>query len=113
MSDAFTSLLPPPEALRILILGSGGREHALAHHLVISPRVEHVYVAPGNGGIAAVEGRYSNLAEPKYSGSDFSAITSWAEKNQINLVIAGPEQPLVDGAEQAFRKGTYSFFVCF
>lgn len=105
MSDAFTALLPAPAALRILILGSGGREHALAHHLVASPRVEHVYVAPGNGGTASADGRCTNLAEPKVSGSDFSAITTWAQQNGINLVIAGPEQPLVDGAEEAFRTG--------
>jgi phosphoribosylamine--glycine ligase / phosphoribosylformylglycinamidine cyclo-ligase len=105
--DAFTALLPPPQPLRILLLGSGGREHALAYHLARSPRVEHVYIAPGNGGTAG-EGSSSkctNVTEAKVSGSDFSQVTEWAVKKDISLVVPGPEQPLVDGVEAAFRKG--------
>ncbi len=110
-SDAFTALLPKPQAIRVLILGSGGREHAIAHHLLKSPRVQHVYVAPGNGGTASSEqakGRCTNLTDVKVNGRDFSQVTKWAVENDINLVVPGPEQPLVDGAEEAFRKGESS-----
>ena len=90
-------------SLRALILGAGGREHALALHLLRSDRVEHVYVAPGNGGTAVMGDRCSNVTSPKASG-DFSAIAQWAVENNVNLVVPGPEAPLVEGVEFAFRK---------
>ncbi|GAC99591.1 hypothetical protein PHSY_007194 [Pseudozyma hubeiensis SY62] len=96
-------MLPSPAPLRVLILGSGGREHAIANHFLRSTRVEHVYCAPGNGGTATLGSRCTNLDSPKASG-DFSEITAWAVQNGINLCFPGPEQPLVDGVELAFRK---------
>ncbi|KDN37939.1 putative bifunctional purine ade1 [Tilletiaria anomala UBC 951] len=108
-ADAFTQMLPKPQPVRVLLLGSGGREHAIAVHLLRSPLVEHVYVAPGNGGTdESVAGRSNvrctNLTDVKVKGKDFSEITEWAVKNGISLVVPGPEQPLVDGAEKAFKK---------
>ncbi|KAJ1029917.1 hypothetical protein NDA16_000833 [Ustilago loliicola] len=96
-------MLPSPAPLRILILGSGGREHAISNHFLRSQRVEHVFCAPGNGGTATLGPRCTNLDSPKASG-DFSEITAWAVQNRINLCFPGPEQPLVDGVELAFRK---------
>ncbi|SNX84215.1 probable bifunctional purine biosynthetic protein ade1 [Melanopsichium pennsylvanicum] len=97
------SMLPQPAPLRVLILGSGGREHAIANHFLRSSRVEHVFCAPGNGGTATLGDRCTNLDSPKASG-DFSDITAWAVQNRINLCFPGPEQPLVDGVELAFRE---------
>lgn len=99
----FESMLPSPAPLRVLILGSGGREHAIANHFLRSPRVEHVFCAPGNGGTASLGPKCTNIDSPKASG-DFSQITAWAVQNDINLCFPGPEQPLVDGVELAFRK---------
>ena len=89
-------------AIRALILGAGGREHALALHLLRAERVEHVYVAPGNGGTATLGSRCSNVSAPKASG-DFSDIARWAKEQRVTLCIPGPEAPLVAGVERAFR----------
>lgn len=90
-------------AIRALILGSGGREHALAVHLLRAERVDHVFVAPGNGGTATLGDRCTNVTSPKASG-DFSEIAAWAASNGVNLLIPGPEAPLVAGVELAFRR---------
>ncbi|KAI9060547.1 aminoimidazole ribonucleotide synthetase [Trametes sanguinea] len=86
--------------LRILVVGSGGREHALAWKLSQSPRVEHIFVCPGNGGTAH-ESKTTNV---NLSASDFPALVDFALKNDVSLVLPGPEQPLVDGIESHFRK---------
>ncbi|KAA1468057.1 aminoimidazole ribonucleotide synthetase [Dentipellis sp. KUC8613] len=87
--------------LRILLLGSGGREHALAWKLEQSNLVDHIFVCPGNGGTASGS-RVSNISH--VSASDFGPLVQWAVSNKINLVLPGPEQPLVDGVETHFRK---------
>ncbi|KAE9400537.1 aminoimidazole ribonucleotide synthetase [Gymnopus androsaceus JB14] len=87
-------------SLKILLLGSGGREHALTWKLAQSPLVEHIYVCPGNGGTSQ-EPKSSNLNLPI---NDFAQLVEFAVKNDINLVVPGPEQPLVDGVELYFRK---------
>ncbi|KAJ7193371.1 aminoimidazole ribonucleotide synthetase [Mycena pura] len=87
-------------SIRILLLGSGGREHALAWKLSQSPLVEHIFVCPGNGGTSQLP-ITTNLA---LSSTDFPALVAFAVENQLNLVVPGPEQPLVDGIETYFRK---------
>ncbi|KAJ4485915.1 aminoimidazole ribonucleotide synthetase [Lentinula aciculospora] len=87
-------------SLKILLLGAGGREHALTWKLVQSPLVEHIYVCPGNGGTNQ-EAKASNLNLPS---NDFPQLVDFAVKTGINLVVPGPEQPLVDGVEVYFRK---------
>ncbi|EIM92294.1 aminoimidazole ribonucleotide synthetase [Stereum hirsutum FP-91666 SS1] len=89
-------------ALKILVLGNGGREHALAWKLAQSDLVEHIYVCPGNGGTSSGSSKISNVSD--VSASQFSLLVKWAVKNEINLVLPGPEQPLVDGVESYFRK---------
>ncbi|WVW85037.1 phosphoribosylamine-glycine ligase [Kwoniella bestiolae CBS 10118] len=99
-----TSFPPPPTALSILLLGSGGREHALAYKLAQSKRVSKIYVCPGNGGTALMGGKVSNLSIPWGPPPSFSPIIEFAQKENIDLVVPGPEQPLVDGVEGAFKK---------
>ncbi|KAH8119908.1 bifunctional purine ADE1 [Phellopilus nigrolimitatus] len=85
----------------ILIVGSGGREHALAWKLSNSPIVDRIFVVPGNGGTAQLE-KTTNVDVP--SSPDFAALVAFAVQNNVTLVVPGPEQPLVDGIETAFRK---------
>ncbi|CDZ97145.1 aminoimidazole ribonucleotide synthetase [Phaffia rhodozyma] len=90
------------EPLRILLLGAGGREHALAWKFAQSASVEKVFVAPGNGGTASADSKIENV-QVAY-GQNFDGILAWAKSNNINLCVPGPEQPLVDGVEAVFRK---------
>ncbi|MEH6639746.1 MAG: phosphoribosylamine--glycine ligase [Porticoccaceae bacterium] len=85
--------------MNILVVGSGGREHALAWKAAQSPQVETVFVAPGNGG-TALETRIENVA---ISVADFAALADFAEQNQVGLTIIGPEVPLVDGIVDFFQ----------
>ncbi|KAI5475988.1 phosphoribosylamine--glycine ligase / phosphoribosylformylglycinamidine cyclo-ligase [Pseudohyphozyma bogoriensis] len=85
--------------LRILVVGAGGREHALTWKLAQSPKVERIFVAPGNGGTGSVD-KTENVA---ISAGDFPKLVQFAVENNVNLVIPGPEQPLVDGIEAVFR----------
>ncbi|KAL2855494.1 phosphoribosylglycinamide synthetase [Aspergillus pseudoustus] len=89
------------ERLRILIVGNGGREHALAWKLSQSSRVDIVYVAPGNGGTAA--GASSKVENANVKGNDYPGLVAFAQKNQVNLVVPGPEAPLVDGIQGYFQ----------
>ncbi|KAF8913056.1 bifunctional purine ADE1 [Gymnopilus junonius] len=88
-------------SVRILVLGSGGREHALTWRLAQSPILDHIYVCPGNPGTSQ-EPKTSNVTD--ISPSDFPRLVEFAVQHQINLVVPGPEQPLVDGVEGFFRK---------
>ncbi|KAJ3998561.1 aminoimidazole ribonucleotide synthetase [Lentinula boryana] len=87
-------------SLKILLLGAGGREHALTWKLAQSPLVEHIYVCPGNGGTHQ-EAKASNLNLPP---NDFAQLVDFSVKTGVDLVVPGPEQPLVDGIEMYFRK---------
>ncbi|KAJ2694925.1 Bifunctional purine biosynthetic protein ade1, partial [Coemansia spiralis] len=89
--------------LRVLVIGGGGREHALAWALAKSARVERVFVAPGNGGTAAAGGKIENVAIG-HSAADFAALVEFAQAQGVGLVVPGPEQPLVDGVSDAFRR---------
>src|SRR5262245_10822252 len=84
--------------MRVLILGSGGREHALAWKVAQSPRVTDVFVAPGNAGTAS-EPRVHNVP---IAAEDISALIELAKRERIELTIVGPEAPLVAGVTDAF-----------
>ena len=83
--------------MNILILGSGGREHAFAWKIAQSPLCEKLFVAPGNAGTAAIA---TNLA---VGFNDFEKIAEQVLENQIELVIVGPEEPLVRGVRDYFQ----------
>ncbi|MBQ9286840.1 MAG: phosphoribosylamine--glycine ligase [Bacteroidaceae bacterium] len=82
--------------MKILLLGSGGREHALAWKISQSPKIEKLYIAPGNAGTASVGENVALRAD------DFEGIKKFVLANNINMVVVGPEDPLV--------KGIYDFF---
>lgn len=82
--------------MKILLLGSGGREHALAWKISQSPKLEKLFIAPGNAGTSQV-GENVNI-----SVCDFDAIATFVLQNKVDMVVVGPEDPLV--------KGVYDFF---
>ena len=84
--------------MKLLVIGSGGREHALAWKAAQSPTVEKVFVAPGNAG-TATEAKLENIA---ISVEDIDALVNFARNNAIALTIVGPEAPLVIGVTNAF-----------
>ena len=83
--------------MKILVIGSGGREHALAWRLAQSPRVEKVYVAPGNAGTAGTP-NLENLAI-----TDLNELADFAASNDIAFTVVGPEAPLAKGVVNIFR----------
>ncbi|MBN3765326.1 phosphoribosylamine--glycine ligase [Burkholderia sp. Ac-20365] len=83
--------------MKLLVVGSGGREHALAWKLAQSERVQLVYVAPGNGGTAQ-DDRLRNI-----DITDLNALADFVEKEQIAFTLVGPEQPLAAGIVNVFR----------
>ena len=85
------------KCMKILLLGSGGREHALAWKISQSPRVEKLYIAPGNAGTGEVG---ENVA---LSATDFEGIKAFVLAHDINMVVVGPEDPLVKGIYDYFR----------
>lgn len=86
--------------MRVLMLGGGGREHALAWKLAQSTRVECVYVAPGNAGTAS-EPKIQNL---DIDPIDFSSLADFAQEHSIGLTVVGPEAPLVAGVVDYFNE---------
>ncbi|KAI0013639.1 phosphoribosylamine--glycine ligase [Xylariaceae sp. FL0662B] len=93
--------------LRVLLIGNGGREHAIAWKLSQSPLVESIIVVPGNGGTATCPKVTNNTS---VSSEDFPALLELARRNNVNYVIPGPEAPLVAGAVDFFENaGIMSF----
>ena len=90
--------------MNILILGSGGREHALAWATAQNPKCDRLYVAPGNAGTA---GMATNVA---LDIEDGAAVVDWAQANDINFVIVGPEAPLAAGVADALRAAGVTTF---
>jgi len=90
--------------VKLLVIGSGGREHAMAWKLAQSPKVQKVYVAPGNGGTATESG-LENLPV-----SDFGRLISFCKKEQIHLTVVGPEAPLAAGVVDAFQEAGLRIF---
>ena len=90
--------------MKLLVIGAGGREHALAWKLAQSPRVQKVFVAPGNGGTATENG-LENLPL-----SDFSKLVDFCRKEQIHLTVVGPETPLAAGIVDDFQAAGLKIF---
>ncbi len=86
--------------MNILIIGNGGREHALAWKVAQDPRVEKIFIAPGNAG-SATEAKCENVAIDVLA---IDELADFAEKNNVALTIVGPEAPLVAGVVDTFRK---------
>lgn len=86
--------------MKLLLLGSGGREHALAWKIAQSAKIEKLFIAPGNAGTALVG---ENVA---ISATDFPAIKKFVLDNGVNMVVVGPEDPLVKGVYDFFKNDT-------
>src|SRR5262245_15435365 len=84
--------------MNVLVIGKGGREHALVWKLAQSPRVTKVYCAPGNAGTA--EDGVNVPIEP----TEFPKLIQFAKKERIGLTVVGPEDPLAQGIVDAFQK---------
>ena len=87
--------------MKILVVGSGGREHALAWRLAKSPKVQTVYVAPGNGGTALEQKRNTGIVNLPIS--DLRELADFAKREKIHLTVVGPEAPLAAGIVDVFR----------
>ena len=92
--------------MNVLVIGSGGREHALAWKASQSVSVSTVYVAPGNAGTAMEV----SIENTDISVADFTALADFAESNNVGLTIVGPEQPLVDGIVDYFQTRGLAIF---
>lgn len=92
--------------MNVLVIGAGGREHALAWKAAQNPNVETVFVAPGNAG-TALEPKLENVA---IGVEDIEALVAFAKEKAIELTIVGPEAPLVIGVVDAFRAADLPIF---
>ncbi|MDG2155962.1 MAG: phosphoribosylamine--glycine ligase [Gammaproteobacteria bacterium] len=92
--------------MKILVIGNGGREHALAWSLAKSPRVSQVFVAPGNAGTAREPGITNAPVKP----DDIDGLLQFAQKNRVELTVVGPEAPLVAGVVDRFSDAGLACF---
>ena len=92
--------------MKVLVIGNGGREHALAWKIAQSPLVSKVFVAPGNAGTALESG----LENINIKATDVSGLLNFAQQEQIDLTIVGPEAPLVIGVVDSFQKAGLKIF---
>ncbi|MBY7825762.1 phosphoribosylamine--glycine ligase [Vibrio fluvialis] len=92
--------------MRVLIIGSGGREHALGWKVAQNPAIETVFIAPGNAG-TALEAKLQNV---NIAVEDVAGLVTFAQDNEIELTIVGPEAPLVIGVVDAFRAAGLPIF---
>ena len=90
--------------MKVLVIGSGGREHAMCWKIAQSPMVERLYCAPGNGGIAKI----ATLLDVK--AEDIDGLLKFVKSNQIDLTVVGPEAPLVAGIVDVFQKEDLRIF---
>ncbi|XP_017062447.1 LOW QUALITY PROTEIN: trifunctional purine biosynthetic protein adenosine-3 [Drosophila ficusphila] len=88
---------------RVLVIGSGGREHAICWKLSQSPKVSKIFALPGSNGIQQVD-KCQNLESQILDPKDFEAIAKWSKENQIDLVVVGPEDPLALGLGDVLHK---------
>jgi len=94
--------------MKILLIGSGGREHALAWKLAQSPQVQTVFVAPGNGGTATAKQTTAGIENLPISG--LQDLADFAKREQIGLTVVGPEAPLAAGVVDVFRQNGLRIF---
>ena len=94
--------------MKILLIGSGGREHALAWKLAQSPQVQTVYVAPGNGGTASAKQTSAGIVNLPLS--DLQDLADFAKREKIHLTVVGPEAPLATGIVDLFRANGLRIF---
>ncbi len=92
--------------MKILVTGSGGREHALAWRVAQSPLVSQVFVAPGNAG-TAIDDKMSNV---NIDVMDFDSQIQFVKETGIDLTIIGPEAPLVEGVVDRFHREGFKCF---
>ena len=90
--------------MKVLIIGNGGREHAITWKVAQSPRVDRVFVAPGNAGTAI------DAENVDIGAGDISALVKFAKENEVGLTIVGPEVPLCDGIVDAFGESGLKIF---
>ena len=90
--------------MKVLIIGNGGREHAITWKVAQSPRVDRVFVAPGNAGTAI------DAENVDISASDINGLVKFAKENEVGLTIVGPEVPLCDGIVDAFGDSELKIF---
>jgi phosphoribosylamine---glycine ligase len=90
--------------MKVLVIGSGGREHALAWKIAASPRVDRVFVAPGNAGTAA------EAENVPIAADDLPGLLKFVQKNSIELTVVGPEAPLVAGIVDVFQREKLRIF---
>ena len=93
--------------MHILVVGSGGREHALAWKLAQSSRSDRIFVAPGNAGTASEGGKVENVSIKE---DDFASLIRFAKENNIGLTVVGPEVPLCEGIVDAFEVESLRIF---
>ena len=94
--------------MKILLIGSGGREHALAWKLAQSPQVQTVYVAPGNGGTATAKQTAAGIESLPITG--LQELADFAKREKIHLTVVGPEAPLAAGIVDVFRNNGLRIF---
>jgi phosphoribosylamine--glycine ligase len=92
--------------LKVLVIGSGGREHCLVWKISKSPLVEKIYAVPGNGGISEI----AECIDIKTTKNDFNELLKFAEDKKIDLTVVGPEAPLVEGIVDCFYKKDLRIF---
>ena len=90
--------------MKVLVIGSGGREHAIAKQFSIAPSVEKVFVAPGN------DGMHGDAEVVALDALDFAALSAFVKENGIELTFVGPEQPLAEGIVDYFNKQGLTIF---
>ncbi|KXH86765.1 phosphoribosylamine--glycine ligase [Sporosarcina sp. HYO08] len=84
--------------MKVLVIGSGGREHAIARQFNVSPSVDQVFVAPGNDGMK------QDATVVEIAATDFEALAAFAKENEVGLTFVGPEQPLAEGIVDYFNE---------
>ena len=90
--------------MNVLLIGSGGREHALAYKISESKKLDKLFISPGNPGTASLG---QNI---KINLSDKTELLSFCKENNIELIVIGPEKPLVDGTADILREVGYNVF---